>query len=110
MGRKKLGNRVYAKRVTESEAAVLEAALLGVRCLGVAQNLGKGGPVPVAVPERGQITALLDDVERLEKELVYWKDRFEKAVNAAESQMISYWKNRALKAEMGVVKGEHDQT
>jgi hypothetical protein len=51
------------------------------------------------IKQEANIKALLEDVERLTKELEYWKERFEKAVNATEAQMATYWKDRAIKAE-----------
>ena len=55
----------------------------------------------------GNVKALLDDVERLTKEVDYWKARFEKAVNAYEGEQVSYWRAVAKKLEARVKEFEN---
>jgi hypothetical protein len=55
----------------------------------------------------GQIKALLDDVEKLTKEKVYWEERFNKAAAATDGQWGSYWRARAVKAEARVAELEN---
>jgi hypothetical protein len=54
---------------------------------------------------------LLDSIGGYEKDLAYWRERFEKAVQATEHQMAAYWKERANKAELALRAkgGEFDQ-
>lgn len=97
---------VFKRRVLPSLVERLDGVILGE-----AGSVAVSQTPPVAVPDRDQISALLNDVDRLEKELVYWKARFEKAVTATEHQMAAYWKDRALKAESKLGgKSEFDQT
>lgn len=73
---------------------ILSAAVYGSEVVPV-----ESGIAGLLAQERKEKLALLDDVDRLTKEVEYWKGRFEKSVVATEHQMAVYWRDRALKAE-----------
>ena len=105
MGRKKLGNVLFAKRVPPEKVPSLLAVLAG----GVAPQK----PVVRAeAPQTNdaQVTALLGDVDRLTKEVADLKDRLERCARATDDQKATYWKNRALLAEGSQKKSDYDQT
>ncbi len=57
-----------------------------------------------------QIKALLDDVERLTREVEEWKGKFERAVEATQDQLAGYWKRECLKYKAELEKkGEFSQ-
>lgn len=56
------------------------------------------------------VMKLLEDVDRLTKENSLFEKRREAWLRATESQQVAYWRDRALKAEGLVKKGEFDQT
>lgn len=107
----------YARCSPETKRLLIEvvegkAGSSGVKLVpAVATPVDVSTPAPPAVPDRGQISALLDDVDRLEKERDMWKGKFEKAVEATQDQLAAYWKREYLKLKASVAgKSDFDQT
>jgi ABC-type transporter Mla subunit MlaD len=93
-GRPKLGNVLFARRVPPSKIPALLKALK-----------------EDVAPKTDQVVALLEDVDRLTKEVAELKDRLERCARATDDQKAIYWKDRALKAEAThASRSEFDQT
>lgn len=79
------------------------------------QEPGKKTEFELARSEISKLNAmnmrLVEDVARLEGDVKYWWDRFEKAVESTPDQLSAYWKREALKFKAELEKkGEFDQT
>lgn len=95
-GRPKLGNVLFARRVSPSKIPALLRVL--------AED---------AVPKQEQVVVLLEDVDRLTNEVADLSSRLERCARATDDQKAIYWKNRALLAELAEgsqKKSDYDQT
>lgn len=131
MGRKKLGNVLYAKRIHPELAERVDALIkaeIERRHAGTMAAIeewfrntyGYEMPVYVNEPPSGenlnmlvphatnQIKLLLDDVERLTKEVEGWKRRHGAAVEATQDQLATYWKREYFKLKAQIEAGEGD--
>jgi hypothetical protein len=98
---------LWRKRVTKEVAALLnEVSNQAVR--DVYENTVT--PVEVRLRPDSQILALLDDVERLEREKAELLGKLDRLSRMSESELVQGWirKYDALRASM--VKGEFDQS
>jgi len=85
-GRPKLGNVLFARRVSPSKVPLLEAVL-------------REGRVGDGTSDPSKVKALLDDVERLEKENDLLSKRVEEMLSVSESDQVSFWRSRYLEVK-----------
>lgn len=92
---------LFAKRLRPSEIAVVTAALSG--CTGVVKETPFMPLDPRVLTESGksQITALLEDIDRLTKEKEVLQKKFDELMEAgaSDSVAVNYWHTRAMVAE-----------
>jgi hypothetical protein len=95
---------LFAKRVPPEKVPSLLAVLAG--------DVTPQKPVVQVASQvnDARVPDLLEDVDRLTKEVVDLKDRLERCARATDDQKAIYWKNRALLAEGSQKKSDYDQT
>lgn len=92
-----MGNVVYYRRVNPALVSLLDAV--------VDKGLDPGKHEVVVMPSSEslvQIKALLDDVDRLSREVEEWKRRHAAAVEATQDQLAIYWKREFFKLKKAV--------
>ena len=74
---------------------------------GVVREYLKGSLVSAAGKE--EVRALLEDVDRLEKEVDDLKMRLDRCARASDDDRVKYWVNKYDRLVASMKKGEYDQ-
>lgn len=72
-------------------------------------SMDMGGGENELKKARMEVKQLLDSNEELTKQAGYWEERFNKAVNATDGQLGSYWKNEYGKLKK-VLEAQHESS
>lgn len=102
MGRKKLGNELFARRLSKEQIAAVEALLAGqgVSVAPEPQKAVEAKETPVMGQARdNDVRQLLDSIGSMEQEILELKGALEDARSTNLDANGVHWRARALKAE-----------
>ena len=107
MGRKKLGNELFARRLSKEQIAAVEALLAGDR-VSVAPEPQKA-PEGLGMPVMGQsrdndVRQLLDSIGSMEQEILELKGSLEEARSTNLDANGAYWKGMYVQLKTQVMK------
>lgn len=107
-GRPKLGNKLFARRLSPAQIAAAEKAILEAKAPALPigsdlkpatalESLKEGiTQTEAALADIGQMKALLDDIDNITRQRDDWKATYEAAMEKVESEQAAYWQAKYL--------------